>query len=477
MDGSPKTGTISKNMNEAKQHPASFRDPAGFVFQYQQKFYRQINQCFAGQYNLFKSSGLYSQLVKEQKILAHTESDINILNHPDWYITLLPEQLSCIAYPYEWCFEQWKAAALFTLSLVKKSVAHGMILKDATPFNIQFIGRRPVFIDSLSFEKYDAGKPWTAYRQFIECFIAPLLLAKYLSPQLLKIFQLHPAGIPLSLLEQMLPFKSRFNLNVWMHIFLPGAVAHSKKNDTASPKAFTEKKLLHIIHNLESFVNSIHIAPAASNWNNYYEETVLSEQYVTDKKNILSQWIDELPVDTVLDMGTNTGLFAEMTADKGKFTIAVDADIACISKLYSVCRTKKINNLLPLCLDISNPSPAIGWRNEERTDFFSRVHTDLCMALALVHHLAINSHIQFDKMAELFAALSPWLIIEFVPKTDAKVLLLLQHRQDIFSSYSEENFIEAFKKKFTIINRAVPAHTGRVLFLMKRISQQAGEIL
>ncbi|HEY2650137.1 MAG TPA: hypothetical protein VGI38_13145, partial [Puia sp.] len=192
-------------MTVGKKHPASYRDPAGFIFEYGDKFYRQVNQSYAAHYDLLKNSGLYEQLVKEKKIIAHTEIDQCLTDNTEWYKTLLPEQLSFISYPYEWCFSQWKDAALLTLSIVKTSVLHGMILKDATPFNIQFVKGSPVLIDTLSFETYDAAKPWIAYRQFVECFIAPLLLARYQTPELLKSFQVFPEGIPLKILTKLLP--------------------------------------------------------------------------------------------------------------------------------------------------------------------------------------------------------------------------------------------------------------------------------
>src|SRR5690349_15249113 len=112
-------------MTEAAQHPASFRDPAGFVFEYEGKYYRQVNQRYASCYGLLMSSGLYDALVKEKKLLPHTELDKNLTGDARWYKTLLPQQLSFISHPWEWCFGQWKDAALLTLSLVRQSVAKG----------------------------------------------------------------------------------------------------------------------------------------------------------------------------------------------------------------------------------------------------------------------------------------------------------------------------------------------------------------
>ncbi|MBS1565012.1 MAG: class I SAM-dependent methyltransferase, partial [Bacteroidetes bacterium] len=418
-------------MTDTKQHPASFRDPAGFVFAYEGKYYRQVNQRYAAAYTQLKNSGLYDELVKEKKLLSHTELEQNLTGSPDWYKTLLPEQLSFISQPWEWCFSQWKNAALLTLSIAKKAMEKGMMLKDATPFNIQFQGTRPVFIDTLSFEPYDAGKPWVAYRQFTECFLGPLLLARYRSQDMPALFQLHTQGIPPALVSRLLPFKTRFNLNIYLHVHLPARMA-AKAGDNAPEKkiVFSEKKLFSILDSLDALVRSLELPASVTTWNNYYEETILGKAYVEEKKAVIGRWLQQSSPATVLDIGTNTGLFAELAAAKSNLVIAVDADIDCINRLYRHCREQKIKNILPLRIDITNPSPATGWDNAERSAFLHRAKADLTMALALIHHLAITYNVTFPQMAATFAATAPQLIIEFVPKSDPKTALLLQHRED-----------------------------------------------
>ena len=423
-----------------KKHPASFRDPAGFIFEHEGKFYRQINTSYADNYALFINSGLYTQLVKKQQLLPHTEINKNFTGTPYWHTTLLPRQLDFVSYPYEWCFSQWKAAALLMLDLVKTSIQHGMILKDATPFNIQFVDGAPVLIDSLSFEKYNAAKPWVAYRQFVECFIAPLLLAKYHTAAMLKIFQIYPDGIPLRLLSSLLPLKSVFSANVFLHVRLSGMLKPPNGNTPKKQAPFTQQKLVNIVSNLDSFVRSIALSSTVTQWNNYYGETILSREYAEAKMKIVAGWLTGTPGQTVLDIGTNTGLFAKAAAAAGKFTLAIDADADCIDRLYNECRQQKISNLVPLCIDMVYPSPGIGWDNAERSAFSTRAKADITMALALVHHLVIGKNVSFAQVAASFSGFSPWLIIEFVPKNDPKVQLLLQEREDIFNQYNEVFF-------------------------------------
>jgi predicted nicotinamide N-methyase len=452
-----------------KKHPASYRDPSGFVFERDGIYYRQVNKLYAADYEWLIKSGLYDLLVKEKKLLPHIEVEENLTGEENWYRTLLPEQLHFISYPYEWCFSQWKDAALLTLELVQKALEHDMILKDATPFNIQFVNGAPLLIDSLSFEKYDETMPWIAYHQFAECFIAPLLLARYQSADTLKMFQLYPDGIPLRFVSKLLPFKSLFNLNVWLHIRLPNMLSAAGDNKQKKSPVFSRQKMKHLISNLYSFVQSLSLPRVRTQWNNYYDETILSGEYASAKKKIIEDWLHELPGKTVLDIGTNTGLFAHSAASAGKYTIAIDADIACIDKLYYDCRKKKINNLTPLCSDIVNPAPGIGWQNEERTTFLERARPDIIMALALVHHLVIGRDVSFDQMSDMFSSLTPWLIVEFVPLLDPRTQLLVVKKTKNFDWYTESLFLEVFQQRFKMVEKSVVKGTARTLFLMQRL--------
>src|SRR5688500_8203693 len=215
------------------RHPASYRDPSGFIFTAEGKIYSQVNKLFADHYHHFINSGLYRSLQDKQLILSHTELKNNMLGSDDWHITLLPDQLDNISFPYEWCFEQLKDAALLTLQLVRLSVEKEMIPKDATAFNIQFQKGRPVFIDTLSFEKYDATQPWIAYRQFCENFLFPLWLGHYHKINFQKLLSIYPDGIPLEIAAKLFPAKSRWSPGVWLHVFLHNKM--SKRSATAKP--------------------------------------------------------------------------------------------------------------------------------------------------------------------------------------------------------------------------------------------------
>jgi hypothetical protein len=462
-------------MTNYTRHPASFKDPSGFVFESGGKIYRQVNQYYAAQYRQLMDSGLYNQLVSRHQLIAHEEVAENITNAAEWYTTLLPEPLSTITYPYEWCFEQLQDAALLTLTVLKTALQHGMVLKDATPYNIQFHNGRPVFIDTLSFDTYDPTQPWIAYRQFCQCFLFPLYLEHYLKTDIQRILSTYIDGIPVDFIAKLLPLKSRLSLGVWLHVYLQHSASTSTSASARTNKpngAFSKKKLLDVIGHLNNIITNF---PAnktyKTTWSNYYEDTILSKEYLKEKETIIRAFCQQTGARTVLDLGANDGYFSKLFASYQMQVIATDSDNRCISRLYQEVKQQKTENILPLILDIANPSPAIGFNNKERAAFHDRVKTDLVAALALVHHLVIGKNISLPVLAEYFNSIAPELIIEFVPKEDEKVQQMLKTRPDTFPDYTITVFEALFFQYFEVISKKNVPGTQRVLYHLKRKSQ------
>ena len=264
-------------------HPASFRDPSGFVFQWNGNYYRQVNKIYAGTYDLLMNSGLYDHLVQSGFLLPHSETEEIIAESDNWYKTLRPRQLSFITYPYEWCFLQLKDAALLTIKILKLSIDHGMIIKDATPYNIQFIDSHPVFIDTLSFEKYDATKAWVAYRQFCNMFLFPLYLEHYLKTDIQKTLVVYPDGIPVDITSKLLPLKSRTSVGVWLHVYLQNTITRNAASKKEEEK-FNKRRLLNLVNHLEDTILNLKNRNAGSGWKNYYSETINGNNYLNEKK-------------------------------------------------------------------------------------------------------------------------------------------------------------------------------------------------
>jgi len=450
-------------------HPSSFRDPSGFIFEKEKILYRQVNKSFKEHFDLFISSGFYEKLVQQQLLIPHETINENLTGSNEWYTTLKPERIAFISYPWEWSFDMLKDAALLTLRLAKEAVVSGMVLKDATPYNIQWHKGKLIFIDSLSFEKYDPEEPWIAYRQFCESFLAPLLLMHYSKNSLQQLLLAYPEGIPLAVAKSLLPWRTKLSLHTYLHIHLHAGIA-KKKNATASSKnKFSKQKFLNLISSLEILINRLRPAEQSTAWSAYYEEAAQRNDYLEQKKKIISQWLESIPgIKTAADLGANDGEFSRLLSSKNIQTIAADFDPSCINKLYNQLKAVQEKNIQPLIVDLSNPSPAIGVNNHERVSFISRLHVDLALALALVHHLVIGKNIPFEMVAEFFQKICSALIIEFVPKEDEKLQLMLANKKDIYPGYTAENFEKAFGNYFKVEKKESISGSGRTLYLMTR---------
>lgn len=449
-------------------HPSSYRDPSGFIFEKDGVLYRQVNKVFGEHYDLFIQSGCYENLVKKGLLIPHEVINNNLTGDEEWYTTLKPERLQFISYPYEWGFDMLKDAALLTLELLKESIASGMILKDATPYNIQWHKGRLIFIDSLSFEKYDETMPWIAYRQFCEHFLSPLLLAHYSKLPLQEMLLAYSDGIPLAVTRSLLPWKTKFSIHTYLHIHLHAKYSAKRTTDTTGKTVFSKKKLLNLVTSLDVLINKLHLPETKSTWSNYYDEASQRKDYVEHKQKIVQQWLATINPSSVADLGANTGEFSKISATYNVPVIATDFDAFCINILYKTIKKSGEKNILPLIIDLSKPSPAIGVNNKERDSFIQRTSVDMALALALIHHLAIGKNIPFEKIADFFSRICTYLIIEFVPKSDDKIRLMLDGKKDIYTQYTEEEFIAAFNKYFTTEDKKVIPGSERTICLMKK---------
>jgi hypothetical protein len=455
--------------NSFTHHPSSYRDPSGFIFEKEGTLYRQVNLSFKENFDQFIQSGLYKHLAEKSMLISHEQINENLTGDNNYYTVLKPEKIPFVSYPYEWSFDMLKDAALLTLRLAKESINYGMILKDATPYNIQWHKGKLIFIDTLSFEKFKE-EPWIAYRQFCESFLGPLLVMHYSKMPLPQLQLAWPDGIPLSIIKSLLPGRSRFSFHTYLHIHLHAKISTLKNNNKIGTQQFSKQKLLNLISSLEILVTKLNTPSGQTTWSAYYDEASQRKDYLEQKKKIINEWLKEMQeVRTAIDLGANDGEFSKILAANNIETIAADFDSSCINRLYLNLRLGNEKNIQPIVLDLSAPSPAIGVNNAERISFINRTNRDLVLALALIHHLAIGKNIPFDMIADLLQSINQkYLIIEFVPKQDEKIQLMLSTKQDIYTEYDEEHFEQAFKKYYTLTHKQIIAGSGRVLYLFTK---------
>jgi ribosomal protein L11 methylase PrmA len=453
----------------SKVNPASFRDPSGFVFTREGIVYRQVQHSYQEHYDHLIQSGLYEDLVRSKILLPHEETDLNLaLNEPAYKI-LKPQFIPFLSYPYEWCFSQLKDAALATLEIQKAALLKGMMLKDASAFNIQFLHGKPVMIDTLSFQLYKEGEPWIAYRQFCQHFLAPLALMSTRDVRLNQLFRIYIDGIPLDLAAVLLPFRTRFKPSLFSHVHLHAKSQKRYENKVVKKEQYriSTFQLRALIDSLESAIRNLKWRAEGTEWGSYYESTNYTEGSFEHKKSTVQNYLKKTNPDLVWDLGANTGVFSRLSSDQGIQTIAFDIDPVAVEKNYRQAREKQDSNLLPLLLDLTNPSPALGYENKERMSLEERGPADTMLALALVHHLAISNNVPLAKVAEYFSRLCSWLIIEFVPKNDSQVQRLLATREDIFPTYTQAAFEAEFSNFFVIKDSARINGSERTIYLMQ----------
>jgi 2-polyprenyl-3-methyl-5-hydroxy-6-metoxy-1,4-benzoquinol methylase len=449
----------------------SFRDPSGFVFRKNKIVYRQINNKYKREYDQLIESGLYKTLVEEELLIPHEEVSLDLSQSKDSYKVIKPDQLDFISYPYEWSFSQLKDAALLTLKIQQKAINFGMSLKDSNSFNIQFKNGKPIFIDTLSFEMSDMNKPWNAYRQFCQHFYAPLAIMSYKDIRLNQLLKIYIDGIPLDLASKLLPKKTNFSFSLLTHIHLhaKSEMSYSRKTQKIKSRKISPAGFQGIINSLENGIKRLRWKPKGTEWADYYDDTNYDDDAFIKKKEIISNFINKIDSKMVWDLGANQGIFSRLASNKKITTIAFDIDYSAVDKNYSECKKNREQNLLPLLLDLTNPTPGIGWQNLERTSFINRGPVDTVLALALIHHLAISNNLPLQKIACFLYEICNSLIIEFIPKSDSQIQRLLINREDIFNNYTQENFEEEFSRYFKILEFKKIINSDRTLYLMKKL--------
>lgn len=459
---------------EAVREPGSFRDPSGFIFEREDVLYRQVNERYAGDYDHLMESGLYERLVASGLLVSHEEVARSLAPDPGAHKVLRPARIPFISYPYEWCFSQLRKAALATLEIQRIALEHEMVLKDASAFNIQFVGTRPVLIDTLSFERYDEGTPWVAYHQFCRHFLAPLELMARTDVRLSRLFASFLEGIPLGLASRLLPKRSWASLGCLVHLHLHARsvtrFSDSRGERTPKRRRVSRRGLEGIIASLESSARKAGWNRQPTEWADYEESHAYADESRATKELVVREYLARLKPRVVWDLGSNTGAFSRMAASEAELVVSLDSDPGAVEKNFGALEDGGPSSVLPLCVDLANPTPGLGWGGAERLPLVDRGPADALLALALVHHLAIGGNVPFELLAEGFSRMGSSLVIEFVPKDDPQVKRLLRSREDIFDAYTEANFRDRFSVHFAILDRRPLPESGRVLYLMSRRS-------
>jgi hypothetical protein len=361
---------------------------------------------------------------------------------------------------------------LLTIKVQAKSLEYGMSLKDASVYNIQFRNSQPVFVDSLSFEKYQPGSPWVAYRQFCQHFLAPLLLMSYCDVRLGQLLRVFIDGIPLDLTSRLLPKHTYLRFLALWHIHLHAKMqqffSNTKLRKHRREKRFGLTAMSGLLDEIRSGITALRWNIKQGSWFDYYSTSLIySDEGFSLKQRLVSEFLDILQPKILWDLGANTGLFSRIAADKGIYTVSWDMDPGAVEMNYRECSQEKPNSrILPLIIDLTNPSSGIGWEHRERMSFMERGPAEAVLALALVHHLALANNLPLARLAHFFDKICRSLIIEFISAEDPQALSLVGRRTGPLRGYDQHSFEESFKKYFRIvISQKIPG-SERTLYLM-----------
>lgn len=437
----------------SRRDPASFRDPAASVYIVRRKVYREIYPAYFPEYDRFMEK-IYPELVEQGLIIPHEE-----ISRSEDRITIAPAMVPFISYPYEWSFAMLKEAALVTLRVNEIALAKGMMLKDASAYNVQYYQGRMRFIDTSSFMFYSGDTPWPSYSQFLRHFVAPMLWIKYCNPRLGRLSELYLDGIPIPLTAHMLPFHTKVNARFIEHIY--AQTIDLVLDDPGRIPKMTKIALYAFLIDLYKFVKHLYYKPILGHsWVKYAEAGSYSSVSLYHKEKIVFDCLYDIQGRSALDLGANTGIYSRIAATQGYDVIAVDADHDCMFSLHDT------KGVLPLVVDLCNPSPGIGWSNHERRGFWDRIgKANVILALALIHHLSVRNNIPLGLVADLLADYCDNLIIEWVPLEDKQATKLLGNKK--IPEYNQAVFLAEFSRRFNIIRTCPINGSERVIYLME----------
>jgi len=451
----------------------SFRDRSSRVFISGNHVYRTLNAETQAVWKrvsiapFFREMSLAGEIVGTEEISTGDAAQFHL---PDEVACVLKhERIPFVSYPYEWSFGMLREAAEVHLRILTKAVPSGLILKDASPYNVQFRGSQPVFIDIGSFETLNPGEPWSAYRQFCEMMLFPLLLQSYRNVHFQPIMRSQLEGIPARQFLQWIRWRDMLRpgvfTNGWLQATLERqteSVATSTVRDLQS-SGFHSSIIVQLLAKLTRLIDRLDWTPEQTQWTNYNN----SLPHVAEDSRVKGEFVRNICQKRhrklIWDLGCNDGRYSIIASGYADNVIAMDQDHACVDRLYTFSRTSK-SNILPLRIDIANSSPALGWRGRERKRLEDRGKPELVICLGLIHHLVLAANIPLPEIIDWLASLEGELILEFPSKNDAMVLALLRNKRDQYVDYSIECLESELQKHFEIGARESLPSGERTLF-------------
>lgn len=454
--------------------PGSFRDPTSRVFVRGREVLRGLDERGLADFEAVRATSFFPSLLEAGRVVGTELLDEPVDGVEGWAGVLRHERVPVISYPFEWPFEMLRDAALLQLDVTAKALAEGFITKDATSYNVQFDGSRPVFIDVGSFEKLRGGEAWYGYRQFCELFLNPLVLQAAVGVGYHAWLRGSLDGIAPSDLAPLLRGRHRLNRRLFVHVRLH-ARAESRFADADAERdiggelqkaGLGPRVLAAQVENLRRTVSGLRWKAQRSTWSDYAKRGHYSDSDLTAKDAFVGRAVEAAKPDLVLDLGANDGRFSELALAHGAGrSVAVDSDHLVVDRLYRHLKETGETRILPLVMNLSDPSNGLGWQGLERKSFTERVRPDLVLCLAVVHHLALTDTVPFELIVDYLADFGSALVVEFPHRDDPMAArLLARKRAGLFDHYDLPQWEAALATRFEIVERETAPSGRRTLY-------------
>ncbi len=461
-------------MSEIRLEPGSFRDRTARVFYYDGKILRGLNETALKEWQALSATHFYQRFSTAGAIVPTEQRSLSSIpfsaSDQQWAGVLEHEKLPFVSYPYEWSFEMLRDAALLQLDLVLAGLDEGIGLKDASAYNIQWKGASPVFVDVASFYKRTEGEPWVGYRQFCQMFLYPLLLQAYRDVPFQPWMRGNIDGMDAGVCLNLLSARDYLRGGVLAHVYLQAKAQKAYNSTTRDVRAdlskagFDKRIIKANAERLRALVAGLQWKPQQSTWSDYLKCGHYEASDAAQKREFVRGVASSRQWNLAWDIGCNVGVFSRIVAERAKSVVAMDADYLAIDKLYQALKSEKVPNILPLIVNVTDPSPNLGWRNMERKRINERGNPDLVLALALIHHVVIGGNIPMAEFVQWLRDLGGDLVIEFVTRQDPMVVTLLRNKEDHYADYDEQVFERELAARFTIAKREPLGSGTRVMY-------------
>ena len=452
----------------------SFRDRSGRVFRRHGQVFRALGHDGLQDWDAV-SQKAFVQTAIQSGCIVQTKTVVDVVppdTEFDCAAVLQHATIPVITWPFEWSFNMLRSAALLTLQLLEQALTEDAILKDATPFNVQFAGSCPVFIDTGSIVPFEPGQIWDGYRQFCQMFLYPLMLQSWKNVDFQPWLRGSLEGISPQDFASLLSFRDLFRRGAFSHVWLHARMQGRKnaKADLAeSMKAsgFSRDMIINNVRGLRRIVERLTWKADQSTWSDYDRTSEPVHRDAAAKEQFISAVSESRSWKTVWDLGCNQGRYSRLAAKHAETVLAIDADHLTVDRLFTALNAERNRTITPLVCNLADPAPSLGWRLQERPSLEHRSKPDLVFCLALIHHLVIGSNLLLAEVIDWLASLKATVVLEYVDREDAQVQQLLANREDVFSDYNHAAFDSLIEQAFVVVKRQTLAAGTRTLLWLQ----------